>query len=64
MVLAMLTALLDAGREVEPDLWRRYLEIVIQGLRAEPTPPDPLTTPALDARQVPAVMGAFKLPRR
>lgn len=64
MVLAMLTALLDAGREVEPDLWRRYLEIVIQGLRAEPTPPDPLATPALDAQQVPAVMSAFKLPRR
>jgi AcrR family transcriptional regulator len=64
MTFLMLTAVLDASREVEPELWRRYLEIFIQGLRAEPTPPDPLSTPALDAEQVPAVMGAFKLPRR
>jgi AcrR family transcriptional regulator len=64
MMFLMLTTLLDASREVEPDLWRRYLEIFIQGLRAEPTSPDPLATPALDGEQVPGVMGAFKLPRR
>ncbi len=64
MMFLMLTTVLDAAREVEPELWHRYLEIFIQGLRAEPTPPAPLATPALDAQQVPAVMGAFKLPRR
>lgn len=64
MMFLMLTTLLDAAREVEPDLWRRYLEIFIQGLRAEPTPPEALLTPALDGQQVPTVMGAFKLPRR
>jgi AcrR family transcriptional regulator len=64
MMLAMLTALLDAARDVEPELWRRYLEIFIQGLRADPTPPDRLATPALDPQQVPAVMSAFRLPRR
>ena len=64
MMFLMLTTLLDAAREVEPELWRRYLEIFIQGLRAEPTPPEPLATPALDGPQVPSVMGAFKLPRR
>ena len=64
MMFLMLTAVLDAAREVEPELWRRYLELFIQGLRAEPTPPEPLATPALDGDEVPAVMSAFKLPRR
>ena len=64
MMFLMLTTVLDAAREVEPDLWRRYLEVFIQGLRAEPTPPEALATPALDGDQVPSVMGAFKLPRR
>ena len=64
MMFLMLTTILDASREVEPELWRRYLEIFIQGLRAEPTPPQALDTPALRAQQVPSVMGAFKLPRR
>jgi AcrR family transcriptional regulator len=64
ILVLMLTAVVDAAREVEPDLWRRYLEIIIQGLRADPTPPDPLATPALGGDEVPAVMSAFKLPRR
>lgn len=64
MTFLMLTTILDASREVEPELWRRYLEVFIQGLRAEPTPPEPLATPALDGQQVPSVMSAFKLPRR
>jgi len=64
MMFLMLTAVLDASRDVKPDLWRRYLEIFIQGLRAEPAPPEPLATPALHGQQVPSVMGAFRLPRR
>jgi AcrR family transcriptional regulator len=64
MTFLMLTAVLDAAREVEPELWRRYLEIFIQGLRADPAAPEPLATPALDGEQVPAVMSSFKLPRR
>lgn len=64
MMFLMLTTILDAAREVEPDLWRRYLEVFIQGLRAEPAPPGRLATPALAGDQVPSVMSAFKLPRR
>ncbi|MBV8997549.1 MAG: TetR/AcrR family transcriptional regulator [Solirubrobacterales bacterium] len=64
ILVLMLTAIVDAAREVEPELWRRYLEIVIQGLRADPTPPDPFSNPPLDRDQVPNVMAAFKLPRR
>ncbi len=64
MMFLMVTTVLDAAREVEPELWRRYLEILIQGLRAKPAPPQALATPALDGQQLPSVMGAFKLPRR
>jgi AcrR family transcriptional regulator len=63
MLMLMLTTILDSARDIEPELWRRYLEIVIQGLRAHPEPPETLTTPAPDAAQVPCVMAAFKLPR-
>jgi AcrR family transcriptional regulator len=64
MMFLMLTTVLDAAREVQPELWRRYLEVFIQGLRAEPTPPEALATPPLEGPQVPSVMSAFKLPRR
>ena len=64
ILVLMLAAIVDASREIEPELWRRYLEIVIQGLRANPTPPDALSNPPLDPDQVPNVMAAFKLPRR
>jgi AcrR family transcriptional regulator len=62
ILLVMLTTIVDAARDVEPDLWRRYVAIVIQGLRAVPTPPAPLTTPALSTDKVDAVMSAWKLP--
>ena len=64
ILLSMLAVVADAARDVAPELWRRYLEIVIQGLRAEPTAPDPLSVSPLSGGQVQSVMGAFKLPRR
>jgi AcrR family transcriptional regulator len=63
-LILMLTAVIDASREVKPELWRRYLEIIIQGLRADPGPPAPLGTPALEQDEVAQVLSAFKLPRR
>jgi AcrR family transcriptional regulator len=64
ILLTMLVAIIDAAREVEPELWRRYFEIVVQGLRADPAPPEPIATPPLGPDEVPRVMSAFKLPRR
>jgi AcrR family transcriptional regulator len=64
ILILMLTAIVDSARDVEPGLWRRYLEIVVQGLRADPGPPGALTTPALEPDQVSHVLAAFKLPRR
>jgi AcrR family transcriptional regulator len=64
ILILMLTAIVDAAREIEPELWRRYLDIAIQGLRADPTAPDPLSTPPVNLDQMPYVLAAFKLPRR
>jgi hypothetical protein len=38
----MLGSVIDAARDLEPELWRRYLAIVLRGLRAEPTTAQPL----------------------
>jgi AcrR family transcriptional regulator len=64
LLVMMLTAVLDAAHDAAPELWRRYLEIVIQGLRATPGPPDRIATPPVSAEQVPQVLAALKLPRR
>jgi AcrR family transcriptional regulator len=64
LLIMMLTAVIDAAHELAPELWRRYLEVVIQGLRATPGPPDDVTTPPLGADQVPHVLAALKLRRR
>lgn len=64
MLVLMLTTILDSASDESPDLWRRYLDILIQGLRAQPTAPGPCAAPPLGPDQVPCVMSAFKLPRR
>jgi AcrR family transcriptional regulator len=64
MVQLMLASLIDGTRDVEPDLWRRFLPIVLRGMRADAAPPEPLPQPPLDPRKVDAVMSAAKLRRR
>jgi hypothetical protein len=53
LVQFMLTATADITREADPDVWRRYLRVVLDGLRAgaasEPMPVAPLPRDALDA---------------
>ena len=50
LINLMLNTLIDFGREVEPDLYRRFLAITLDGLRphrqaAEPLPVGPLDLP-------------------
>lgn len=60
LVQFMLTAIADITREADPEIWRRYLRLVLDGLRAsaasEPMPVPPLPHDALDAvvRALPA----------
>jgi AcrR family transcriptional regulator len=56
----MLTAIADITRDADPEVWRRYLRLVLDGLRAgaasEPMPVPPLPRDALDTvvRALPA----------
>jgi AcrR family transcriptional regulator len=44
----MLVAVMDLTERVEPELWRRYLGILLDGLRPAREAPTPLAVPALD----------------
>jgi len=54
MIQLMLSTIADAARDVRPDLWRRYLDLFLDGLRAKPrrelvpppTPPEMMATMA------------------
>lgn len=60
----MIGAVIDAARDVQPDLWRRYLEIFLQGIRAHPTAPAPLATAPVTPDQAQQVLAAWQPPRR
>jgi AcrR family transcriptional regulator len=60
VVQLMVGAVIDAARDVSPDLWRRYLTIALQGLRPA-TPPDPLGVPAVSPQQMEQLLvGAWR----
>jgi AcrR family transcriptional regulator len=63
IIQLMLSTVIDGARDVEPELWRRYLQIVIQGLRADPGPPEILPVGPLAPDNVDRVMATAKLPR-
>jgi len=64
VIQLMLGAVLDFSRDVEPELWRRFLAIVLDGLRARRDDATPLPQPALDTAQLERMMSALKAPRR
>lgn len=45
IITLMLGAVVDFGREADPHLYRRYLELLLAGLHADPTPPQDLHPP-------------------
>ena len=51
-----LNAIMARSRTAHPDLYRRYLQLVLDGLRAAPGPPTPLPVPPLTSDQTHAVM--------
>ncbi len=51
-----LNAIMDRSRGAHPDLYRRYLHLMLDGLRAKPTNPSPLPVSALTSDQTHAVM--------
>ena len=57
----MVGAVVDQGRDVKPELWRRYLEIVLRGIRAEPRLAPPLSVGALTDDQLQRVAESGKV---
>lgn len=60
LVQFMLVALVDYTREVEPEVWRRFLAIVLDGLRARRAKPGELPVAPLDDAQFAAVVKAWQ----
>jgi AcrR family transcriptional regulator len=52
-----LNAVMARSRHAQPDLYRRYLHLMLDGLRAVPGKPTPLPVAALTSDQTHAVMG-------
>lgn len=59
----MLCSVMDLTGAVDRELWRRFLGIVLDGLRPSRDAPTPLAVPALDANGVESCMRAYR-PRR
>jgi hypothetical protein len=47
-VLTMLAAAFDMSTTASPDLWRRYLALLLDGLRATDRQPMPVPPPVLE----------------
>ena len=57
----MLGAVLDHAGEQRPELWRRYLELVLRGLRADSPAPAPLPVAALSRAELDALIASGAL---
>lgn len=54
MIALMLSSVLNATRDLAPDVWERYLTIILDGIRPGST--TPLTVPGLTDDQIPEAM--------
>jgi AcrR family transcriptional regulator len=64
MVLRMIAAIADFTREVRPDLWRRYVAIFLDGMRAEGAPRIPLAEPPMDPGEIDEARTCWQAGRR
>lgn len=60
----MLGAVVDYGRDISPDLWRRYMRLLLRGMRAEPSPPEPLPVAPLSRHQLDELFTSGALAKR
>lgn len=60
LVQFMVASLIDYTHDVEPDVWRRQLAIVLDGLRTRRDGPTPLPTPPLADEQLDRAMGTWR----
>jgi AcrR family transcriptional regulator len=60
----MLGALADSTRDIDPEQWRRFLAIVLDGLRTRRDAPTPLGPGPLDEHRFDEAMAAWRTPGR
>lgn len=60
----MLGSLSECTRDVDPEIWRRYLGILTDGLRTSRDAPSPLPRPALSPEQTQSTMRTWRPPGR
>lgn len=60
----MVGTIMDAGRNVAPDLWRRYLAIMLKGSHAQPAAAEPLLVPAVSPQEMDGVLMGARKPLR
>jgi AcrR family transcriptional regulator len=63
LIQAIMGPLIDASAGVEPELYRRYLEIMLRGIAARPDEQPPLPVAALDFDRAELIMFNAKNPR-
>jgi AcrR family transcriptional regulator len=65
LLQTMVGAVIDAAEDIDPNLWRRYFVIALQGLRPQGAPLEPLLVPALrPERMEDLIVGQWKTRRR
>ena len=64
LLQTMVGAVMDAAEDADPNLWRRYYAIAIQGLRPEGAPLEPLPVPALPPERMEELLVGQWKPRR
>lgn len=60
----MLGAIIDVSKQVQPDLWRRYLALIVDGMRAEGEPREHSGEAPADWHCVADVMSCWRPPQR
>jgi AcrR family transcriptional regulator len=64
LIQAIMGPLVDASAAIEPELYRRYLEIMLRGIATRPDEQPPLPVAALDFDQTELIMFNTKNPRQ
>ncbi|MFB8278892.1 TetR/AcrR family transcriptional regulator [Nocardia colli] len=57
-LIHMVDGIAEFARPVNPDVWQRYMAIVLNGVRSEQTPPQQLLVPPLNDTEVEQAKGA------
>ena len=62
LIQLMLASLIDASRDVDPEVWRRYLALTLDGLRARRDEPTALPAPAPEIDVLERTMNQWRPP--